>query len=84
MGTTKQEDLSIFVHPIVELLTEMNNPMIVVTEPSDGRLPAVASDDLATEIRLQFPDARPSKVGFTCCSDYRRRRSSRIFFTFNF
>jgi len=58
VGTTKQKDLSVFVHPIVELLTEMNNPMIVVTEPSDGRLPAVSSDDLATEIRLQFPDAR--------------------------
>ena len=58
IGTTKQKDLSVFVHPIVELLTEMNNPMIVVTEPSDGRLPAVSSDDLAAEIRLQFPDAR--------------------------
>ena len=32
--------------------------MVVVTEPSDGRLPAVSSDDLAAEIRLQFPDAR--------------------------
>ena len=58
IGTSKQKDLSIFVHPIVELITEMNNPMVVVTQPSGGRLPAVASDDLAAEIRLQFPNAR--------------------------
>ncbi len=32
--------------------------MVVVTEPSGGRLPPVQCDDLAAEIRHQFPDSR--------------------------
>ena len=58
IGTSKQKDLSVFVHPIVELISEMGNPMVVVTEPSGGRLPPVPCDDLAAEIRHQFPDSR--------------------------
>ena len=58
IGTTKQKDLSVFVHPIVELISEMGNPMVVVTQPSEGRLPPVECDDLADEIRLQYPEAR--------------------------
>ncbi len=58
IGTTHQKDLSVFVHPIIELISEMSNPMIVVTEPSGGRLDAVSCDELASEIKLQYPNAR--------------------------
>ena len=58
IGATHQNDLSIFVHPIVELISEMGNPMVVVTEPSEGRLAPVPCDVLASEIRIQYPDAR--------------------------
>jgi len=58
IGATHQKDLAIFVHPIVELISEMGNPMVVVTEPPNGRLAPVSCDDLAAEIKLQYPSAR--------------------------
>jgi len=58
IGATHQKDLSVFVHPIIELISAMGNPMVVVTEPTGGRLDSVSCDELASEIRLQYPDAR--------------------------
>ena len=57
-GATQQDDIDAFLHPLVELMVAMNDPMLVLTEPTSGRTPPISADNLLERIREHHPSAR--------------------------
>ena len=57
-GATQQDDLDAFLHPLIEVIVAMDDPMLVLTEPTDGRTPAISADNLLERIREHHPSAR--------------------------
>jgi dihydrofolate synthase/folylpolyglutamate synthase len=53
LGCTTQNDLGIFLQPLVELMVEGNIEHVFITEPSNGRKPAVDCQTLAAALTEQ-------------------------------
>ena len=57
-GATQQDDIDAFLHPLVELMVAMDDPMLVLTQPTSGRTPPISADNLLERIREHHPGAR--------------------------
>ena len=57
-GATQQDDIDAFLHPLVELMVAMDDPMLVLTEPTSGRTPPISADNLLECVRQHHPGAR--------------------------
>ena len=57
-GATQQDDIDAFLHPLVELMVAMDDPMLVLTQPTSGRTPPISADNLLERVREHHPGAR--------------------------
>ena len=57
VGCTTQDDLGVFLQPLVELIVEGQIGHVIVTQPPDGRKIAVDYEELANALKEQGTDA---------------------------
>ena len=62
IGCTVQKDLGTFLQPLVETIVEGNIGHVYVTQPPDGRKPAVDCTELARELESQGTDAKITAI----------------------
>ncbi len=62
VGCTTQDDMGVFLQPLVELIVEGQIEHVIVTQPPDGRKIAVDCGELASTLEEQGTDASISPV----------------------
>jgi dihydrofolate synthase/folylpolyglutamate synthase len=62
LGCTTQDNLSIFIQPLIELIVEGQIGHVFVTQPPEGRKIAVSCEVLADELRIQGTDAEITAI----------------------